>query len=97
MAWEGRLLVVGFAAGEIPKLPLNLVLLKGCDIRGIFWGEWLGRNPAAHRADSEQIARWCVEGKLSGHVEKIYPLSDCAQALKHIAARQAIGKVVLRV
>jgi NADPH2:quinone reductase len=97
MAWEGRFLVVGFAAGDIPRPPLNLVLLKGCDIRGVFWGEWLRREPAAHRAATEEIARWCVEGKLSGHVEKIYPLAECAQALKHIAARKALGKIVLRV
>jgi NADPH2:quinone reductase len=97
MAWEGRFLVVGFAAGEIPRPPLNLVLLKGCDIRGVFWGEWLRREPAAHRAATEEIARWCAEGKLSGYVEKVYPLSACAQALKHIAARKAMGKIVLRI
>jgi NADPH2:quinone reductase len=96
MAWEGRFLVVGFAAGEIPKIPLNLVLLKGCDIRGVFWGGWLDRNPAAHRADTAQIARWCVEGKLSGHVQAVYPLAETARALNDIAARKVMGKVVLR-
>lgn len=97
LAWEGRLLVVGFAAGEIPKIPLNLALLKGCDIRGVFWGEWLDRHPEAHREATAQIARWCTEGKLSGHVQKTYPLADAAQALKDIAARKAMGKIVLRV
>jgi NADPH2:quinone reductase len=96
MAWEGRFLVVGFAAGDIPKMPLNLVLLKGCDIRGVFWGGWLNRDLAGHRADTEQIARWCVERKISGHVQAVYPLADTAQALKDIAARKAMGKVVLR-
>jgi len=97
LAWEGRLLVVGFAAGEIPKIPLNLPLLKGCDIRGVFWGGWLDRHPDAHRAATAQIARWCVEGKVSGHVQKVYPLADTAQALKDIAARKVMGKIVLRV
>jgi NADPH2:quinone reductase len=97
MAWEGRLLVVGFAAGEIPKIPLNLVLLKGCDIRGVFWGEWLNRNLPAHRADTAQIARWCVEGKVSGHVQAVYPLAETPRALKEIAARKAIGKIVLQI
>jgi NADPH2:quinone reductase len=97
LAWKGRLLVVGFAAGDIPKLPLNLVLLKGCDVRGIFWGGWLGREPAAHRAATEQITHWCVEGQISGHVQKVYPLAQAAQALKDIAARKVMGKIVLRI
>jgi NADPH2:quinone reductase len=92
----GRLLVIGFAAGEIPKIPLNLVLLKDCDIRGVFWGSWLENNRAGYRADTEQIARWCAEGKLSGYVQTVYPLSEAAQALKDIAARKVMGKVVLR-
>jgi NADPH:quinone reductase len=95
-AWEGRFLVVGFAAGDIPRPPLNLVLLKGCDIRGVFWGEWLRRDPAAHRAATEQIMRWCVDGKLSGHIQKVYPLTETARALKDIAARKVMGKIVLR-
>ncbi len=96
LAWEGRLLVVGFAAGEIPKMPLNIPLLKGCDIRGVFWGGWLDRHPEAHRETTAQIAHWCIEGKVSGHVQKVYPLADTAQALKDIAARQVMGKIVLR-
>ena len=55
IAWQGRFLVVGFAAGDIPKLPLNLVLLKGCDVRGVFWGSWTERNPAGHRANIAQL------------------------------------------
>ena len=96
IAWEGRFLVVGFAAGDIPKLPLNLVLLKGCDIRGVFWGSWTDREPAAHRANMTEIVRWCAEGKLSGHVHATYPLAQTAQALRDIATRKVMGKVVLK-
>ncbi len=65
LAWLGRYLVVGFAAGEIPKIPLNLALLKSCDIRGVSWGAWTKREPKLQRALMTDIARWCVEGKLS--------------------------------
>ena len=63
IAWDGRFLVVGFAAGDIPKLPLNLVLLKGCDVLGVFWGSWIERDPAGHRANTEQLLAWCADGK----------------------------------
>jgi NADPH2:quinone reductase len=96
LAWHGRYLVVGFAAGQIPKLPLNLVLLKGCDVRGVFWGSWISREPAAHRANTADLVRWCAEGKLSAHVHASYPLADGAQSLKEIAARKVMGKVVLK-
>jgi NADPH2:quinone reductase len=96
LAWLGRYLVVGFAAGEIPKLPLNLVLLKSCDVRGVFWGSWTEREPAAHRANMAELIAWCAEGKLSAHVHAAYPLADVAQALKDIAGRKAMGKVVLK-
>src|SRR5262249_51925179 len=59
LAWKGRFLVVGFAAGEIPKLPLNLVLLKSCDVRGVFWGAWTERAPQQHRANMSELVRWC--------------------------------------
>jgi NADPH:quinone reductase len=96
LGWEGRYLVIGFAAGEIPKLPLNLVLLKSCDIRGVIWGAWTQRDPAGQRAVMADIVRWCAEGKLSGHVHAVYPLAETAQALKAIAERKAMGKIVLR-
>jgi NADPH2:quinone reductase len=96
LAWEGRFLVVGFAAGDIPKLPLNLVLLKSCDVRGVFWGAWLARDPEGHRANMAQLLAWCAEGKLSSHIHAVYPLAECAQALKDIAARKVMGKVLLR-
>jgi NADPH2:quinone reductase len=95
LGFGGRYLVVGFAAGEIPRLPLNLVLLKACDVRGVFWGSWTEREPAAHRANMADIVRWCADGKLSAHVHARYPLAQAAQALKAIASRKAMGKVVL--
>jgi NADPH2:quinone reductase len=96
IAWEGRYLVVGFAAGEIPKLPLNLVLLKSCDVLGVFWGAWTERDPAGHRANIAQLLGWAAEGRLSSHVHAVYPLSDAPAALKAIAAREVMGKVILR-
>jgi NADPH2:quinone reductase len=96
LAWEGRYLVVGFAAGEIPKLPLNLVLLKSCDIRGVLWGTWVRREPQAQRALMTQIVDWCAQGKLSAHVHAVYPLAEIAAALKAIADRKVMGKIVLR-
>jgi NADPH2:quinone reductase len=96
LAWQGRHLVVGFAAGDIPKLPLNLVLLKGCDIRGVFWGNWVRLDPKAYRAALEQLAQWCAAGKLSCHIQKIYPLAELPAALKALADRKAMGKLVVR-
>jgi NADPH2:quinone reductase len=96
IGWEGRFLVVGFAAGDIPKLPLNLVLLKNCDVRGVFWGAWSDREPAAHRANVAQLMQWCADGKLAVHVHAVYPLAQTADALKAIANRSVMGKVILR-
>jgi NADPH2:quinone reductase len=96
IGWEGRFLVVGFAAGDIPKLPLNLVLLKNCDVRGVFWGAWSEREPEAHRANTAQLMNWCADGKLAVHIHKVFPLAQTAQALKAIASRSVMGKVVLR-
>ena len=96
IAWQGRFLVVGFAAGDIPKLPLNLVLLKGCDVLGVFWGSFIERDLAGHRANTAQIMQWCLEGKVSSHIHAVYPLADAPAALKAIAARQVMGKVILR-
>jgi NADPH:quinone reductase len=97
LAWEGRYLVVGFTAGEVPKLPLNLVLLRGCDIRGVFWGSWGKREPQALRNSLSDIAQWCAAGKLSGHVHAVYPLKEIAVALKAITDRKVMGKIVLQV
>ena len=96
LGWLGRYLVVGFAAGEIPKIPLNLALLKSCDIRGVSWGAWTKREPMAQRGVMADIVRWCGEGKLSGHVHAVYPLEQTAAALNAIAERKVMGKIVLR-
>ncbi|MBV9346418.1 MAG: NADPH:quinone oxidoreductase family protein [Pseudolabrys sp.] len=96
IARHGRFLVVGFAAGEIPKIPLNLVLLKDCQIVGVFWGSFLQHDPEMHRANTEQIMTWTAAGKLSAHVQQVYPLERAADALKAIAARKVMGKLILR-
>jgi NADPH:quinone reductase len=96
IAWGGRFLVIGFAAGEIPKLPLNLVLLKSCDVVGVFWGAFIERDPAGHRANMDQLVRWGAEKKISAHVDSVYPLAKTADALKAIAERKVMGKVILR-
>jgi len=95
LGWEGRYLVIGFAAGEIPKIPLNLVLLKSCDIRGVLWGAWVLRDPKGQRALMNEIVRWSAEGKLSAHVHAAYPLAETAKALTAIADRKVMGKIVL--
>jgi NADPH2:quinone reductase len=96
IAWAGRFLVIGFAAGEIPKIPLNLALLKGCDILGVFWGSFIERDPKGHQANMADLVRWTAEGKLSAHVHAAYPLKDTSAALKAIADRKVMGKVILR-
>lgn len=95
-AWNGRFLVVGFAAGDIPSVPLNLTLLKGCSVVGVFWGSFLAREPAKATAQLAKIGGWVAEGKLSPLVSKAYPLEEGAQALRDLAARKVTGKVVLK-
>jgi NADPH:quinone reductase len=95
MAWQGRFLVVGFASGDIPKIPLNLLLLKGCDAIGVFWGEAVKRDPAANRANMRQVLDWIAQGKLVPHIHGTYPLADIRTALGIIDRREAVGKVVL--
>ncbi|HMK80823.1 MAG TPA: NADPH:quinone oxidoreductase family protein [Xanthobacteraceae bacterium] len=96
IAWAGRFLVIGFAAGEIPKIPLNLALLKGCDIVGVFWGAFTERDPQGHQANMAELVRFAAEGKLSAHVHATYPLSETPAALKAIAQRKVMGKVILK-
>jgi NADPH2:quinone reductase len=95
LAWEGRHLVVGFAAGDIPKLPLNLVLLKGCAVLGVFWGSWVRRDQERYQAALEQLAQWCAQGKLSCHVQQVYALAETPAALKALADRAVMGKLVV--
>ena len=95
LAWRGRLLVVGFAAGEIPKLPLNLALLKGAAAVGVFWGDFAKREPRAFADSLRQLAAWFAEGRLRPHVSQTLPLEKAAEAIKLLASRQAKGKIVL--
>ncbi len=96
LAWKGRLLVIGFASGEIPRPPLNLTLLKGCDIRGVYWGEFVSREPAAHRDNMSRLLRWAESGALSVHIHAKFALEDYRKAFEAIARRQTLGKTLLR-
>lgn len=95
IAWRGRYLVVGFANGEIPKLPLNLTLLKGASLIGVFWGEFAKREPKANLAGMRQVLQWLQEGKIRPHISGRYTLEETAQALNDMAARKVTGKVVI--
>ncbi|MBN9049590.1 MAG: NADPH:quinone oxidoreductase family protein [Rhizobiales bacterium] len=96
MAPHGRFLVIGFAAGEIPKIPLNLPLLRDCDIVGVNWGRFVDGDPAGYRANTAELLAWTAQGRLSSHVHAVYPLAEAKQALKDIAARKVMGKAILR-
>lgn len=95
MAWNGRYLVVGFAAGDIPKIPLNLPLLKGCAVVGVFWGEFATRQKKDNQANMMQLFAWLMQGQLKPHISAEYPLEQAAQALNDLLERKATGKVVL--
>jgi NADPH:quinone reductase len=94
-AWQGRYLVVGFASGEIPKIPLNLVLLKGCQIVGVFWGSFAMRDPARNRAHAADIFRFVAEGKLRPAVDAVLPFERAGEALERLEQRKVKGKLVL--
>jgi NADPH2:quinone reductase len=94
-AWRGRVLVVGFAAGDIPKIPINLTLLKGCSIVGVFWGDFTRREPEAFAARTRQLGDWFAQGKLKPHVSATLPLDRAIDALKMMEARKVTGKIVL--
>ena len=95
IAWRGRYLVVGFANGAIPKLPLNLPLLKGASVVGVFWGEFAKREPAANAHAMRQVMGWLADGAIKPHISARYALADTAQALNDMAARKVTGKVVI--
>jgi NADPH2:quinone reductase len=97
MAWRGRFLVVGFASGEIPKIPLNLTLLKGCSIVGVFWGEFMRREPQRFVEVIQQLGRWYQNGQLKPYVSETLPLERAAEALELMGARKVKGKLVLAV
>ena len=94
IAWEGRYLVIGFPAG-IPKLPLNLTLLKSCDVRGVFWGAFAARDPKANAAHLRTLFRLWEEGKIAPKVTRTWPLAEGGAAIAHMAARKAVGKLVV--
>ena len=95
LAWNGRLLVIGFAAGDIPRIPLNLVLLKGCQIVGVFWGEHARREPERHRTNMAALLNWCAAGRITPHVHRTYRLEETPAALQAIARREVIGKAIV--
>ncbi len=95
MAWKGRHLVIGFAAGDIPRIPLNLTLLKGCSIVGVFWGAFTEREYKRNEEHLHTLVSWFLEGKLKPHISAKYPLAQAAQALNDMLNRQVRGKVVL--
>ncbi len=96
IAWRGRHLVIGFANGEIPKLPLNLPLLKGASAVGVFWGDFIRREPAKHTAAMQELMRWHASGKIRPHVSATYALAETPQALLDMASRKVTGKIVIR-
>ena len=95
LAWKGRYLVIGFASGEIARIPLNVVMLKGCDVLGVFWTAFVEREPEAHRANTIEVLNWCQEGRLTPHVHGTFPLAETADALTLIQERKANGKVIV--
>ncbi|WAS96794.1 NADPH:quinone oxidoreductase family protein [Nannocystis punicea] len=95
IAWQGRYLVVGFAAGEIPKIPLNLVLLKGCQLVGVFWGAFAAREPAKNHANAERILAAVAAGQLRPHVDATLPFARAGEALTRMERREVLGKLVL--
>jgi len=97
LAWKGRFLVVGFASGDIPKIPLNLLLLRGGDARGVFWGEAVKRDPKGHRANMETVLKWVADGSLKPRIHATYPLAETAAAIRVLDRREATGKVIIRV
>ena len=95
MAWNGRFLVVGFAAGDIPKIPLNLALLKGCSIVGVFWGAFTKNEAQKNRRNNEELMQLFVAGKVKPHIHATYPLERAVEALNEVLLKRVSGKVVL--
>ena len=95
MAWKGRFLVVGFAAGDIPKVPLNLMLLKGCSIVGVFWGAFTKNEPERNRENNWELMAMYAAGKIKPHIHATYPLERAADALNEVLSKRVSGKVVL--
>lgn len=96
MAWNGRLLVVGFASGKIPELAVNLALVKGFSLVGVFWGTFTQKQPSDFADNMQELLQWYLAGKVKVHVDQLFPLADAQQALRKVLNRQAIGKVILK-
>ncbi|MFM7085006.1 MAG: NADPH:quinone oxidoreductase family protein [Hyphomicrobium sp.] len=97
LKWDGRFLVVGFASGDIPKIPLNLLLVKGISVIGVFWGESVKRDPTGHAINMRKLLNWASEGKIKPLIHTVYPLEKVEDALGVLEGRSAIGKVLLKV
>ena len=97
IAWNGRMLVIGFASGTIPSLPANLPLLKGAAVIGVFWGAFAQRQPQDNVANFQQLFAWYAQGKLKPLVSQIFPLEETAAAINTLGARKAVGKLVIKV
>ena len=97
IAWEGRYLVVGFSDGAIPRIPLNLPLLKGCAILGVFWGAWLERNPQRHQQNAAELIAMYEAERIKPYVSERFPLARAAEAIERLASRKAVGKIVVTV
>jgi NADPH:quinone reductase len=96
IAWEGRVLVIGFASGEIPQIPANRLLLKNAGAIGFYWGSYRKHDPGRVRACLDQLLRWCAEGRIRPHASDVLPLANAREALELLLARKSTGKVVLR-
>lgn len=94
IAWKGRYLVVGFAAGEIPKIPLNLPLLKGCSIVGVFWGGFFRNEPEVNAKNFQTIVKWLAEGKVQAQIHKKYALEEVAAAMNELTNKKVKGKII---
>ena len=97
MNWNGRLLVVGFTSGVIPRLPVNLLLLKGYQVIGVYWGSFVTRSPEINAANFEVLARMLKQGEIRPHVSKTYSLDQVKDALRDLSSRNTIGKLVITV
>jgi NADPH2:quinone reductase len=95
VAWEGRILVIGFASGEIPQIPANLLLVKNASAVGFYWGSYRQHDPARMQAAFEELLRWHAEGRIRPHVSEVRPLADARGALELLLSRQSTGKIVL--
>ena len=96
MAWKGRLLVIGFASGAIPKFPVNLALVKGYSVVGVYWGDFTVKEPETYAANMRELVGWYLAGWVKPVIEGVYPLADAASVLARVLGRGASGKILLK-